>query len=193
MKQHVIAFFDASLETLGQAREHLADRIVQAVEMLVTCYRSGGGLLLFGNGGSAADAQHIAAELVGRFLFDRPGLKAEALPADMATLTSIANDYDYASVFARQVQAKARPGDVAWGLSTSGNSANVVAALAAARKIGMKTLALTGQGGGKCAALADVLLDVPSGITPHVQEAHVVVYHTICKLVEAEIFSHGND
>ena len=162
MKETIRKAFNDSIDAIRQTQEHLSERIAQAVEIIVACYESGGGLLLFGNGGSAADAQHITCELVGRFKFDRPPLKAEALSANTSSLTCIGNDYDYESVFARQLEANGTDRDVAIGLSTSGNSPNVVAALAKARQIGMKTIALTGPGGGKCAELADVLLDVPS-------------------------------
>ncbi len=180
--------FDETVGVLRLTEEHLSGRIAQAADLLVHAFRNGGGVLVFGNGGSAADAQHIAGELVGRFLLERRGLRAEALSTDTSVLTSLANDYDYERVFARQIQAKGRSGDVALGITTSGNSANVVAALRAARECGMKTIALTGGGGGKCALLADVLLDIPcNGATPRVQEAHTLVYHILCELVEAAI------
>ena len=176
--------FEQSADLMKLSAAHLALRLTQAAGLVIDCYRAGGKLLLFGNGGSAADAQHIACELVGRFLKERRGLAAIALPSDAPVITCIANDYDYASVFARQVQALGRAGDVAVGLSTSGNSANVVRALEQARKMGLKTIAFTGSGGGKCAAAADILLDVPSKDTPRVQEAHAVCYHILCELVE---------
>ena len=176
--------FNQSADVLHQSAAHLALRLTQASGLVIDCYRTGGKLLLFGNGGSAADAQHIACEMVGRFLKERPGLPAVALPSEMAAMSGIGNDYDYASIFARQVQALGGASDVAIGLSTSGNSANVVRALEQARKMGMKTIAFTGAGGGKCAALADILLDVPSKHTPRVQEAHAVCYHILCELVE---------
>jgi len=182
------AYFEESAETIRQTRQRLARRIAQAVEVIVAAFRAGGRLLVFGNGGSAADAQHMAAELVGRYLKDRPPLDAQALTTDTSTLTSLANDYGFESVFARQVEAAGRKGDVAVGISTSGDSANVAAALAKARELGMKTVALTGEGGGKCACVADILLDVPSKATPHVQEAHAVIYHAICQGVEEELF-----
>ncbi|MHC4295566.1 MAG: D-sedoheptulose-7-phosphate isomerase [Planctomycetota bacterium] len=189
MKEQILNLFEESRETVRQTGEHLTERICEAVEIIVGCYRTGGGVFLFGNGGSASDAQHIACELVGRFLMDRPPLKARALSTNSSTLTSIANDYDYESVFARQLEGCAGAGDVAVGISTSGDSPNVVTALQKAREIGMKTVALTGAGGGKCAEFADVLLDVPStNDSPRVQEAHAVIYHVICQLVEAEIF-----
>lgn len=177
--------FDEASGVLGETRGHLAGRIAEAAAVIIDACRAGGGVFLFGNGGSAADAQHIACELVGRFLAERPAIRAEALSANAAVLTALGNDYDFERVFARQLEANGRPGDVAVGLSTSGDSPNVVAGLATARKIGMKTIAFTGAGGGRCAACADVLLDVPARNTPVVQQAHMVIYHAICELVEA--------
>ena len=177
--------FEQSLETTRAAMQRLAEPIAQAAEIIIDAYRKGGGVFLFGNGGSAADAQHIAGELVGRFLAERRALKAEALSTNTSVLTGLGNDYSFETIFARQLEANARPGDVAVGLSTSGNSPDVVAGLATARTIGMKTLAFTGAGGGRCAALADVLLAVPSDLTPRIQEAHMVAYHVLCELVEA--------
>lgn len=165
-----------------------SESIEQVVELIIKCYKSNRGLFVFGNGGSAADAQHIVGELNGRFLFDRPGLKAQSLCGDVATMTCISNDYGYDQVFARQLQANAVAGDVAWGLSTSGNSPNVVNALAAAKEQGVKTIALTGQGGGQCAEKADVLIAIPSTFTPHVQEAGILIYHCICEKVESILF-----
>lgn len=192
MEYYISSVFDESAEVVRQAGRQLADRVAQAVELMVGCYRSGGGLLVFGNGGSAADAQHMVAELVGRLMFDRPPLKAEALSANTSSLTCLANDYSYDSVFARQIEANGLPADVAVAITTSGNSANVVAGLAKARQMGMKTIALTGPGGGKCAELADVLLDVRASHVPaRIQEAHAVIYHVMCQLVEARIFGNG--
>ena len=184
MKDRILKSFEESVATTGSAGRRLAEAIAEAAEIIIAACRQGGGVFVFGNGGSAADAQHIACELVGRFRAERPALRAEALTTDSSVLTSIANDYSFQTVFARQLQGKARRGDVAVGLTTSGNSPNVVAALAEARRIGMRTIALTGNGGGKCAELADVLLDVPAGATPRIQEAHVVVYHVLCELIE---------
>ncbi|HUS92859.1 MAG TPA: D-sedoheptulose 7-phosphate isomerase [Phycisphaerae bacterium] len=176
--------FEHSVRVTAATGERLAGAIERAVEMVVECLRGGGGVYVFGNGGSAADAQHIAGELVGRFLSERRALKAQALTTDTSILTSLGNDYGFEGVFVRQLEAAAGPGDVAIGLSTSGNSPNVVAALARAREMGLRTLALTGAGGGRCAALADVLLDVPETLTPRVQEAHAVIYHVLCEMVE---------
>ena len=179
--------FEQTIETLRATEAHLAERLVQAADLIVAGYRAGGGVFLFGNGGSAADAQHIAGELVGRFLAERRALKAEALSTNTSVLTCLANDYSFEMIFARQLEANARAGDVAVALSTSGNSPNVLAGLEAARRIGMKTIAFTGRGGGKCAPLADVLLDVPADHTPHVQEAHAVLYHILCEHIERAI------
>ena len=149
-------------------------------------------LLFAGNGGSAADAQHIAGELVSRFLFDRPGLRAIALSTDTSILTSIGNDYGYDRVFARQIEALARPGDVFMGISTSGNSPNVLGALEAARAKGVITVGLTGKNGGKMLDLCDHVLRAPSDSTPRIQECHLATYHLLCALVEETIFGNSN-
>lgn len=182
------ANFQASWECKQRALEHLASRLAQAAELLIAAYRNGGKALFFGNGGSAADSQHLAAEFVGRYLQERRSLPALALTANSSITSAIGNDYGYEKVFARQIQAWARPGDVAVGLSTSGNSANVVAALVAARERGARTIALTGAGGGKMAAVCDVLLDVPSRDTPRIQEVHILMGHTLCQAVERALF-----
>ena len=181
--------FAQTASLLATTADALAAQTVQAAEFIIASLQAEGAVFVFGNGGSAADAQHMAAELVGRFLVDRPAFRAEALTTDTSLLTSVANDYGYEQVFARQLSGKARPGDVAVGISTSGNSPNVVAALEVARQIGCKTVVLTGTGGGQCAALADVLLAVPSDHPPCVQETHAVIYHTICQLVEAAMIN----
>jgi len=179
--------FLQSRDVADATLDHLGERLVDAAELIVSVYRSGGGVYLFGNGGSAADAQHIAGELVGRFLKERRALKAEALSTNTSILTALGNDYSFDIIFARQLEANAAPGDVAVGLSTSGNSGNVVSALAKAREIGMKTIAITGEGGGICVDLADVLLDIPSRQTPRVQESTLIMYHILCELVEDAI------
>jgi D-sedoheptulose 7-phosphate isomerase len=150
--------------------------------------RRGRKLLLCGNGGSAADAQHWAGELVSRFHYDRPGLAAIALTTDTSILTAIGNDYGYDRVFARQVEALGVEGDVLFGISTSGNSRNVIAALEAARARGIATVGFTGRGGGAMAALCDHCVQVPSDSTPSIQEGHEVLGHAICAMVEAAIF-----
>jgi len=180
--------FDDLAGVLRLTEEHLAPRIGDAAELILAAYRQGGAVFAFGNGGSAADAQHLVGELVGRFLRERPGFRAQALGTDTAVLTSVANDYGFDHIFARELLANARAGDVAIAITTSGNSPNVVQALKAGREMGLKTIALTGAGGGLCGPLADVLLDVPcSGPTPRIQEAHGVVYHILCEIVEREL------
>ncbi|MBF0393025.1 MAG: SIS domain-containing protein, partial [Alphaproteobacteria bacterium] len=158
-----------------------------AADAVVTGLAAGRPLLVCGNGGSAADALHITGELVGRFLLERRALKAICLADNVAVLTAWANDYDYASVFARQVEAYGEPGGVLLGLSTSGNSPNVVAAFEKARDLGMATIALTGEGGGKLAALSDHLLAVPSRSTPLIQQVHLCLYHYLCERIERRL------
>ncbi len=165
----------------------LMSDIALAARRIVDSYRKGGRLILFGNGGSAADAQHIACELVGRFLKERRPLEAVALASNPSILTCLGNDYGYDRVFERQVEAAARPGDVAVGISTSGDSPNIVRAIKRAKKIGCTTIGMTGQGGGKLKAAADILLNVPSRETPRIQESHILIGHIICELVERSI------
>ena len=160
------------------------EMVVAAARRLAEVFRNGGKLLLFGNGGSAADAQHLAAEFVNRFLVERPPLAALALTTDTSILTAVANDYDFLQVFARQVQALGRPGDLAWGLSTSGDSPNVVAGLKKARELGLSTLALSGRSGGPVAQAAELALIVPSRDTPRIQEVHITIGHVLCDLVD---------
>jgi len=162
--------------------------VEQAVERIVHCYRTGGKVLIFGNGGSAADAQHFAGELVSRFYFDRPGLSAFALTTDTSVLTAIGNDYGYDYVFARQVEASAKAGDIVIGISTSGNSPNVLRGFAAAQKIGAFTIGLTGNSGGAMKALCELCICAPSSSTPRIQECHLVIEHAICAQVEAILF-----
>lgn len=184
MKDDIHKRFDEHLTVVRLTGEHLAGPIVRVVEMLADALRQDRGVLVFGNGGSAADAQHVACELAGRFLAERKALRVLSLTTDTSILTAVANDYGFERVFARQVEAHGRAGDVAVGISTSGHSPSVVAGLRTARDRGLRTIALTGTGGGKCAELADVLLDVPARLTPRVQEAHSVVCHILCEFVE---------
>lgn len=167
------------------------DQAVDVARAIITALRSGHKVIFFGNGGSAQDAGHLAAELMGRFAFDRPGLAAMSLPDATASMTAIANDYSYDEVYARQLLAVGRSGDVAVGLSTSGNSQNVVRGLEAAAKAGMLTVAMTGSGGGKAAAVAEITVAVPSADTARVQEACMHLGHVICEMVEAALFSRG--
>jgi len=175
----------AVLEEFFKTRRGVVEAVVSAT---VKSLRSGGKILLFGNGGSAAEAQHFAAELVNKFLKERRALPAISLTTDTSTITSIGNDMSFDRIFSRQIEALGRKGDVAIALSTSGNSPNVIEGLKAAKKIGMVTIALTGEGGGKLAAAPDVapdyLIDVPSTSTPRIQEIHLVVLHIIAEEIE---------
>jgi D-sedoheptulose 7-phosphate isomerase len=163
-------------------------QIERAVAMCVEALKDEKKILLAGNGGSAADAQHWAAELVSRFYYDRPGLPAIALTTDTSALTAIGNDYGYEYTFARQVEALGRTGDVFIAISTSGNSANIIRAVNAAKSQGMQVIGFSGQEGGKLAPLADLCFCVPSVDTPRVQEGHGFIGHLLCGLIEAEIF-----
>jgi D-sedoheptulose 7-phosphate isomerase len=165
--------------------EEISGLIVRAAEAMSQSLKQGGRLLFCGNGGSAADAQHFAAELSGKFLIDREPLDAEALHVNSSFLTAVANDYGYAEIYSRMVYAKGRSGDVLIGISTSGNSANIVHAFESAHRIGMRTIGLTGEGGGRMAGLSDVLIAVPSRSAPRIQESHLLIGHILCELVEA--------
>jgi D-sedoheptulose 7-phosphate isomerase len=163
--------------------------LAEVIGAIATALRGGHKLLLFGNGGSAADAQHIAAEFVNRFKIERAPLPAIALTTDTSALTSIANDYGYAQVFAKQVQALGRPGDVAFAISTSGNAPNVLRAVRMCRRLGIRTVALTGGSGGRLAELADMVLCVSATKdTPRIQETHIAIAHVVCELVDALLF-----
>lgn len=166
----------------------LIANVEKAVRIIVDCYRNGGKVLFCGNGGSAADAQHLAAELSGRFYYDRPALEAEALHVNTSYLTAVGNDYGFDLVFSRILSASGKKGDVLVGLSTSGNSANVIEAQKVAREKGMSVISFTGKWGGKMKDLTDVLLNVPSELTPRIQECHITIGHIICQMVEEELF-----
>jgi len=186
MPSGISAYLDEGIALLARMKgSDLDRRVEEAIDRIATALAAHLPLLVCGNGGSAADAMHIAGELVGRFLLERPGLKAIALGADTAALTAWSNDYGYDSAFARQVEAYGERGGVLLAISTSGNSKSVIAACAAARRLGMSTIALTGEGGGKLAACVELLIDVPSRSTPRIQEAHICLYHYICQQVEA--------
>jgi len=171
----------------------LISSIARVSEVSLAAIKNGNKLLLFGNGGSAADAQHIAAEFVGRFAFDRPALPALALSVNTSCLTAIGNDYGFDQVFSRQLEALARPGDVAIGFSTSGNSPNVLHAISTAKKMGLQTVALTGTPGGKLKQAADLdhCVCVPSSETPRIQECHILIGHIVSELVEQELYAKG--
>ena len=166
----------------------LIKKINDAALMCVESLKNGGKIHFCGNGGSAADAQHLAAELSGRFYYDRPPLNAEALHVNTSYLTAVANDYSYDVIYSRMLQASAKKGDVFVGISTSGNSINILKAIEVAKEIGVKTIGMTGETGGKMADCCDILLNVPSKCTPRIQESHIMIGHIICEIIEAEIF-----
>jgi D-sedoheptulose 7-phosphate isomerase len=170
------------------ADEQLQQKIQQVIDIVVAAFKSGNKVLFCGNGGSAADAQHLAAEFSGRFYKDRKALPAEALHCNTSYLTAVANDYSYDSIYSRIIDGIGNEGDVLIGLSTSGNSGNILRAFEVARSKGVKTIGLTGATGGKMKDLSDVLLNVPSTDTPRIQESHIMIGHIVCQLVEAEIF-----
>lgn len=188
MEQFIIRQLEESIEVKRLVRESLVSQIAQAAGQVIEAYRKGAKVLLLGNGGSAADAQHIAAELIGRFERERRPLPAIALPANTSSVTAVANDYGYEFTFARQVEALAQEGDVVIAISTSGDSPNVLEAVKAAQENGTKTIGLSGRGGGKLRELAELCITVPSDSTPRIQEAHIAIGHIVCSLVEREMF-----
>lgn len=163
-------------------------RIAKIVDVITEALKGGKKILLFGNGGSAADAQHLAAEFVNRFIIERPPLPAIALSTDTSVITSIGNDYDFSDIFAKQIRAIGHAGDVALGISTSGSSSNVIKAFEVAKKMGMITIALTGKDGGDAKKIVDYALNVPSNSVPRIQEVHITVGHTICQMVDYKLF-----
>ena len=185
----VEARFKASCALKEKTLPALKEGIAKAASMIAAAIKSGRKLMTAGNGGSAADAQHIVAEFVGRFLVERPGLPAIALTTNPSTLTCIVNDYPAETLFSRQVEALGQAGDVLLAFSTSGNAKNVVEAVKAAKAKGIKTIAVTGEGGGAAGKIADLTLAVPSKETPRIQEVHVLVLHIICELVDNELLA----
>src|SRR5574339_499996 len=182
MKEHVLSAFGESATVKQQFAHEHADRIVQVAKLIAASFRDGHKVLLFGNGGSATDAAHIAAEFVGRYKRERAPLPAMALATDIAAITCIANDYGYDELFARQVGAHGHKGDIAIAISTSGNSPNVLKGVEAAKAVGLTTVAWTGGTGGKVAALVDFAFIVPSTITARIQESHMTLGHVLCEL-----------
>ena len=170
------------------AEGRCAEQAVEVAQVMIWCLRSGGKVIFFGNGGSAQDAGHLAAELMGRFAFDRPGLAAFSLPDATAAMTAIGNDYSFEDVFARQVEGLGAAGDIAFGISTSGNSKNVLRAMEVAARKRMTTVGLSGRGG-KLAAICDHCICIPSEQTPRIQEAQILTGHILCEIVERQLFS----
>ena len=191
-KAEVEQRFRESGEVKNQFAQTYADSIVNVAGLIVSSIHAEGKILLFGNGGSATDASHIAAEFVGRYDRDRAPLPALALSTDTAVITCIANDYDYADIFARQISGLGRKGDIAIALSTSGNSPNVLKAVEVARNLGLITVAWTGKDGGKLASLVDYPFVVPSKVTARIQECHITLGHVLCELVEEKLFTNAS-
>ncbi|MHB8136811.1 MAG: D-sedoheptulose-7-phosphate isomerase [Smithellaceae bacterium] len=188
MKDHIVKLFKESCRVKEAFLNDNLGRLVNVIDVLTAALKAGNKILIFGNGGSAADAQHIAAEFVNRFIIERPPLPAIALTTDTSVITSIGNDYDFSEIFAKQIRALGLPGDVAWGISTSGNSPNVQKALEQAKKMGLVTLAFTGKDGGTIAQIADLSLNVSSNSTARIQETHITAGHAICELVDIKLF-----
>jgi D-sedoheptulose 7-phosphate isomerase len=184
----VIAAFETSADVKNEFIRTHAERLVEVGQLLIRAFREGKKVMLFGNGGSATDASHIAAEFVGRYRRDRDPLPALALGTDMAALTCIANDYDFTEIFSRQVLAHGRKGDVAIAISTSGNSLNVIRGVEAAHDRGLVTVGWTGATGGKLTDLVDYCFCVPSSVTARIQECHITLGHVLCELIEERLF-----
>ncbi|MGD9718298.1 MAG: D-sedoheptulose 7-phosphate isomerase [Sulfurimonadaceae bacterium] len=193
MKEYIKDQIKKSYETKQAIyqNEALLDAIAAVARECVALYKTDKKTILAGNGGSAADAQHIAAELVGRYGFDRPSIPSLALTTDTSNLTAIGNDYGYDQVFSRQLEGMGQRGDIFIGISTSGNSTNIVKAFESAKKKGIKTVALVGRDGGLMAKMADMAIIVPSDSTPRIQESHILIGHILCDIIEKEIFADG--
>lgn len=193
-KENLISdYIERSIQTKKELQKTRVEVIAQIAEVIVDAYRQGNKVLWFGNGGSAADAQHLSCELVSKFYLERKALASIALTTNTSELTAIANDYDFDKIFARQVEALVNPGDIVIGISTSGNSPNVIEGIKEAKRLGATTVAFTGAARGKMKGNVDFLLDVPSEITPHIQESHIMIGHIICYLVEKELFGDKNE
>jgi D-sedoheptulose 7-phosphate isomerase len=190
MKEEIIKAFEESVQVKKSFLKENLDTLVTVIELIAEAFLKGNKLLLLGNGGSAADAQHIAAEFVNRFRIDRPPLPALALTTDTSAITSIANDYDYKEIFAKQIKALGKEGDVVLAISTSGNAVNVLEAIAACERLHITTVGLTGGDGGKMAQRVDYLLRVSEGKdTARIQETHILVGHVICQMVDQKLFA----
>jgi D-sedoheptulose 7-phosphate isomerase len=195
MQQQIKNILLASIDTKQKviANEGLLKTIEEVTGIIVQAFKNGNKVLFCGNGGSAADAQHLAAEFSGRFYSDRNPLPSEALHCNTSYITAVANDYGYEYVYSRIIKGVGKPGDVLVGLSTSGNSVNIIKAQEEAKKIGMINVSLTGETGGKMKALSDYLVSVPSSDTPRIQETHITIGHIICQLVEEQLFDHNKN
>jgi len=188
MQEVIKAELQASIETKELVLASLVPAIEKAAVIMIEALKKGNKIMFFGNGGSAADAQHLAGELIGRFLKERRSLPAIALTTDSSILTCLANDYSFDIVFARQIEGLAKAGDIAFGISTSGNSKNVIEGLKKAKALGCKTIGLLGGNGGQIASQVDISLTVPGKSTPHIQESHITIGHILCRLIEEALF-----
>jgi len=188
MENIILKRFKESIEVKNRFLKENLPRLIEVVKWISQTFEAGNKVFFFGNGGSAADAQHLAAEFVNRYVIDRPSLPAIALTTDTSILTSIANDAAFTEVFARQIRALGKEGDVAIGISTSGTSSNVIRAFEVSKEMGIKTVALTGNDGGIIGKIADFSLVVSSTSTPRIQEAHILIGHIICEMVEHQLF-----
>lgn len=188
MEDYIIRSFKESAQVKEVFVNENLPKIMTVVEVMTAALKKGNKIMIFGNGGSAADAQHLAAEFVNRFLIERPPLAAMALSTDTSIITAIGNDYDYSEIFSKQIRALGLEGDVAWGISTSGNSPNVIKGLETAKKMGLTTVVLTGKDGGAIARMADYALNVSSQSTPRIQETHITVGHVICEMIDFKLF-----
>jgi D-sedoheptulose 7-phosphate isomerase len=187
MKDVILSILEAGITAKRSCVESNVDNIIKAADMFTACLAAGGKVLIFGNGGSAADAQHLAAEFINRFQIERPPLAAIALTTDTSVLTSIGNDYHFDDIFSKQIKALGKKKDIAWGLSTSGNSPNVVKAVKIAQKMGIATIGMTGRGG-ELAECAELVLAVDSDNTARVQETHITLGHILCELMERKLY-----
>jgi len=188
MEDYIIKIFKESNRVKDNFLNENLGKLANVIEVITSALKAGNKILLFGNGGSAADAQHLAAEFVNRFIIERPPLPAIALTTDTSVITSIGNDYDFSEIFSKQVRAIGQPGDIAWGISTSGNSANVLKGLEMAKKLGLVTVAFTGKDGGDIAKIVDFSINVSSNSTARIQETHITAGHAICELVDIKLF-----
>jgi len=189
MQEKIKTELKESIATKKLVLDSLVPQIEQAARMMIKALKSGNKILFFGNGGSAADAQHLAAELIGRFLKERKSLPAIALTTDTSILTCLSNDYSFDIVFARQIEGLAKAGDIAFGISTSGNSKNVLEGLKKAKEMNCKTIGLLGGNGGTIAQSVDLAVTIPSKATPRIQESHITIGHILCGLVEEKVFA----
>lgn len=188
MKETIKNELEEHIKVINQILDNQQEKIEEIINLIVNCYQKKGKIVLMGNGGSAADAQHIAAELIGRYKMERESLPAIALTTNTSIITAIGNDYGFDIIFERQIEGMVNEGDIVIGISTSGNSGNIIKGLIKAKEKKAKTIGFTGQGGGKMKDFVDYLIDIPSNNTPRIQEAHITISHIICGLVEAKVF-----